>query len=108
MNTSISSADLHRLINSDNIPVVVEVLPSQYYNSGHIPGAINIPLDEVSAKAASLLQDKSRGVVVYCASASCKNSQEAARILRQAGYLSVYEYTDGKQGWREAGFLLET
>ena len=94
------------MINSDNAPVVIEALPAQYYNAEHIPGAINIPLDEVADKAADLLPDKKRAVVVYCANALCKNSQQAAAVLRQMGYVSVFEYTDGKQGWKDSGFPL--
>ncbi len=107
MNESISSSDLYTMINSEDVPVVIEALPAHYYNAGHIPGAINIPRDEVADKAALLIPDKRRRVVVYCASALCKNSQQAAAELRQMGYVKVFEYTDGKQGWKESGFSLE-
>ncbi len=107
MNRSISSSDLYNMINSDSAPVVIEALPSHYYNVEHIPGAINIPLDEIADKVVLLIPDKRREIVVYCANALCKNSQQAAAVLRQVGYMSVYEYTDGKQGWKEAGFPLE-
>ncbi len=107
MSEAISSSDLFSMINSEDVPVVIEALPAHYYNTEHIPGAINIPLDEIADQAALLVPDKRMRVVVYCANALCKNSQQAAAVLRQMGYVSVYEYTDGKQGWREAGFPLE-
>ncbi len=44
---------------------IVEVLPREEYGEAHLPGAINIPLKELNAKAASSLR-KDRAVVVYC------------------------------------------
>lgn len=44
---------------------LVEVLPAADYAEGHIPGAISLPLKELSAESASVL-DRSRPLVVYC------------------------------------------
>lgn len=107
MSQSISRDDLKNLINSDRKPTVVEALPKKYYEAEHLPGAINIPHDEIQTKAARLIPDKSGVVVVYCASAECKNSHIAAESLRQLGYTSVYEYVEGKKGWKEAGLPFE-
>jgi rhodanese-related sulfurtransferase len=47
---------------------VVETLPREDYEKAHIPGAINVPLEELKDRAAKLLPDKSAAIVVYCAS----------------------------------------
>jgi rhodanese-related sulfurtransferase len=44
---------------------LVEVLPRQEYDEQHLPGAVNIPLKELTADSAAGL-DRSRPVVVYC------------------------------------------
>lgn len=108
MNTVISRHELKELIDSGTALILVEALPRAYYEAEHLPGAIHLPHDEVGARAARLIPDKSGPVVVYCASAACRNSRIAAQALRQLGYTRVYEYTEGKQGWKEAGLPLET
>ena len=107
MSHSISREDLKSLIDSGRKPTLIEALPKQYYEDEHLPGAINISHDEVQAYASHLIPHKSEVVVVYCASAECKNSHVAAETLRQLGYTQVYEYVEGKKGWREAGLVLE-
>jgi rhodanese-related sulfurtransferase len=44
---------------------LVEVLPEGDYREEHLPGAINIPLAQIDALAASQL-DRERPVIVYC------------------------------------------
>ena len=43
---------------------LVEVLPADEYDWAHLPGAVNLPLKELDAKASRL--DRARPVVVYC------------------------------------------
>jgi len=107
MSQVISREALQALIASDTQHTIVEALPPNYYQAEHLPGAINIPHDEVAATAARLVPDKSATVVVYCANTECRNSQVAAEALRQLGYRRVYEYPEGKQGWKQAGLPLE-
>lgn len=108
MSQWISREDLKALIASDAKKTIIEALPRKYYETEHLPGAINLPHDEVQATAATLIPDQGWPVIVYCASATCKNSHIAAEILRGMGYRQVYEYAEGKQGWKEAGLPLET
>ena len=107
MTQTISRGDLEALIASNHSKTIVEALPREYYDAEHLPGAINIPHDEIVTRAARLIPDKSAPVVVYCASTECKNSHQAAEILRGLGYRKVYEYSEGKKGWKEAGLPLE-
>jgi len=61
--TSIDLPELERLIVAGT--QLVEVLPEQEYTAGHVPGAINLPLKQLTAERASPL-DSHRPVVVYC------------------------------------------
>lgn len=49
---------------------LVETLPPQAYHHAHIPGAINLPPDQVQELAPSLLPDKAAEIVVYCSKPS--------------------------------------
>lgn len=85
---------------------LVEALPQKYWRDWHLPGALNLPHEQVRQLAPALLPDRSAEIVVYCASSTCQNSHIAARVLEQMGYANVAVYPGGKQDWQEAG--LET
>ena len=46
---------------------LVETLPAASYHHAHLPGAINLPPDQVKQLAPTLLSDKAADIVVYCA-----------------------------------------
>jgi rhodanese-related sulfurtransferase len=85
---------------------LLEALPERYYSQGHLPGAQHFPHTEVAALAPALLPDKTRQLVVYCASEACRNSHTAAALLLGLGYQDVAVYTGGKEDWAAAGFSL--
>jgi rhodanese-related sulfurtransferase len=87
---------------------IVEALGSMYYEKEHIPGAINIPLEEVDDLAPKMLPDKAADIVVYCASGPCQDSPRTADRLTALGYTNVTDYHEGKQEWIEEGLPLET
>jgi rhodanese-related sulfurtransferase len=63
MPTTIDRAETERLISEG--AQLAEALPAKEYGEGHIPGAINLPLKELDADTATVL-DRSRAVIVYC------------------------------------------
>lgn len=107
MYAKISREELKRKLDAGDDFVLVEALPRKYWAKGHIPGAINLPHDQVEALAPELISDKSREVVVYCASTDCRNSELAAESLIRLGYTRVLEYAEGKAGWESAGYPLQ-
>jgi rhodanese-related sulfurtransferase len=61
------TADITRQTLLDLIDIgvqIVDVLPTREYQSGHIPGAVNIPLKKLNAETTSVLQ-RDKPVVVY-------------------------------------------
>jgi len=87
--------------------VVVEALGSMYYDDAHLPGARNLPHDQVDELAATVLPDRDAFVVVYCSNTACQNSVVASRRLVELGYTDVHEYVEGKQDWIGAGLPVE-
>ena len=46
--------------------VLVDTMPKIYYRHSHLPGAINLPANEVRERAPELLPDKDAEIIVYC------------------------------------------
>ena len=86
---------------------LLEALPEKYYRHSHLPGAQLFPHDRARELAPQLLTDKGAAIVVYCASATCLNSHQAAQTLNELGYTDVRVYVEGKADWQAAGFALE-
>jgi rhodanese-related sulfurtransferase len=107
MAPKITLDQLRERIDANPALVLVEALPEQYYRHSHLPGAVNIPHDEVDELAPSLLPDKDAEIVVYCASGPCGNSGIAASRLAALGYTQVADYHEGKAEWVEAGLPVE-
>ncbi|MGV8934520.1 MAG: rhodanese-like domain-containing protein [Gallionellaceae bacterium] len=107
MTQTISRKSIKNALDSHEAITLVEALPERYFNDAHLPGAIQINHDEIDAKAASMLPDKSARIVLYCSNLSCTNSGKAALRLEQLGYTNVFKYAEGKQNWIEAGLPIE-
>jgi rhodanese-related sulfurtransferase len=77
---------------------VIDVRTTGEYQLGHIPGSINVPVDEIGAKAASWNKDGS--YVVYCASGA--RSATAQETLKSMGFKNVADLTGGIATWTGA------
>jgi rhodanese-related sulfurtransferase len=107
MATKTTLAELRERIAANADLILVEALPEQSYRHSHLPGAINIPHDEVDALAPKLLPDSDAEIVVYCANGPCANSGIASERLEALGYTNVRDYHEGKAEWIEAGLPVE-
>ncbi len=106
MTTEISRDELQRELTGDAAPTLVEALGAAYFDDAHLPGAINIPPDQVDRLAPTLLPDIDAPIVVYC-SGTCENSEITARRLEELGYQSVRVYPGGKEDWVEHDLPVE-
>ena len=79
-----------------NGATLVDVRSPGEFAGGHLPGARNIPVGDLSARAADRIP-KDRPVVVYCASGV--RSARAASILKAAGYAGVHDL-GGLHRWK--------
>ena len=86
---------------------LLETLPASYYRHSHLPGAVNLPVDEIARRASQMLPVSDAEIVVYCLDENCTAASQAARMLRNLGYRNVREYRGGKADWRAAGLPLE-
>ena len=104
---TVSRDELTAKLDRNQRIVLVEALPEKYFRHSHLPGALNIPHDQVETLAPALLPDKAATIIVYCANAACKNSGIAAEALARLGYANVSTYEAGKADWIEAGLPVE-
>ncbi|MCI0430241.1 MAG: rhodanese-like domain-containing protein [Rhodospirillales bacterium] len=107
MVAKITRDELKAKLDRGEAVTLVEALPPRYFLDRHLPGAINLPHDQVETLAPSLLPDKEAEIVVYCSNTACQNSSIAARRLTALGYRRVRAYHEGKQDWIEAGLPVE-
>ncbi|MGF1547733.1 MAG: ArsR/SmtB family transcription factor [Thiotrichales bacterium] len=89
----------------DGLVTVVDVRPPVEYAQGHIPGALNLPLDALHAETAALPRE--REIIAYCRGPWCVLSFEAVERLRAAGF-NARRLADGLPEWRHAGLPVET
>jgi rhodanese-related sulfurtransferase len=87
--------------------VLINVLSRETFEQGHIPGSINIPVDEIEDEAPERFT-KSQNLVVYCASEDCQASEKAADKLEEIGFENVKDFVRGLEGWKSSGHELET
>jgi Raf kinase inhibitor-like YbhB/YbcL family protein len=106
MAAEITRDELKRKLDSREEFVLVETLPAERYQQGHIPGAINLPPDQIRQLAPKLLPDKNAEIVVYCGAFTWHASENAARELAEMGYTNITDYSGGKQDWSEGGLPL--
>ena len=65
----ISLQELNRRLGDKSL-IILDVLPTEAYLNGHIPGARSLPLAEVSARASQVIPDRAAEIAVYCASSA--------------------------------------
>ena len=94
------------LVRSLPAVVLVDALGPPYFQTGHLPGAINIPPHQVVDLAPTALPDKSAQIVVY-ANGSSSNATIVLQQLAQLGYRHLALYVDGTEGWIEAGLPVD-
>ncbi len=84
---------------------VLDVRPPEEFASGHVPGALNIPMDQLARRLREL--PKGREVIAYCRGPFCLMSFEAVELLRRKG-LEARRLQDGMPEWRTAGLPVES
>jgi rhodanese-related sulfurtransferase len=80
--------------------VILDVRTVVEFENGHLEGAINIPVEELSMRLSELNQKDE--LLVYCRTGN--RSTTAVGILRENGYDQIYHMNGGIVAWGNAGF----
>lgn len=87
---NISAEELYELLyddNPDNDSFILSVRSHEYYEKGHIPGAINIPWRQVAKKSNLARLPKDRQIVVYCYTGH--TASQITALLNILGYDAI-------------------
>ena len=73
------------------VVIILDVREQDEYDSGHIPGAVLLPVGTIDeTTAAEVIPEKDSTVLVYCRSGS--RSKTASAALAELGYTNIYEF----------------
>ena len=87
-------------------PFVLDVRPTDQYQEAHIPGAINMPLEELGGDLSALPGDLGAPILSVCQRGNA--SLSGVLFLKSLGYRNVRSMTGGTLAWREKGFATDS
>ena len=86
----ISMDEAIKMMRDEKNYIILDVRRPDEYADGHIPGAINVPNEEIGTAEIAELPDKSQLILVYCRSG--RRSKEASEKLVKLGYTNIVEF----------------
>ena len=100
--TPAEAFELIRENEGNNSFVILDVRTPAEFDSGHLPGAINIDVESghFTDEIAGLYKDNT--YLVYCRSG--RRSVDTSEIMVEQGFSAVYNMTSGINGWKSNGF----
>jgi membrane protein DedA with SNARE-associated domain/rhodanese-related sulfurtransferase len=99
----ISVAELENMLNEGLKPTIIDVRPLHLQDSGIIPGAITMSLDNVDTVILEASMDDE--IILYCACPNEVTSAKVAKMLMNRGFKRVRPLTGGIDAWLDAGHL---
>ena len=102
---SISQTDLLTQIQAKQSFLILDVRTQKEYDSGHIPGAINIDFKELPQRIEEIDKFKNSTVVLYCERGTRAKVAEVS--LKQAGFKSILHLEGNMVAWRSNSLPIE-
>lgn len=94
---------IERLDDGAQAPYVLDVRTADEYVAGHVPGAVNIPHDQLASRLAEVPKD--RDVVLYCRSG--RRAVIAGQVLADNGYARLEHLQGDITAWVDQGRPVE-
>ena len=86
----ISQEEAKEMMDTQDV-IILDVREQDEYDSGHIPGAVLLPVATIDEEtAAEVIPEKDSTVLVYCRSGN--RSKTASSALAELGYTNIYEF----------------
>ena len=86
----ISMSEGLKRMESDENYILLDVRRADEFEAGHIPGAVNLPNEEIGTEEIPSLPDKAQTIYIYCRSGN--RSKQAADKLLALGYTNLIEF----------------
>ncbi|MCP4004876.1 MAG: rhodanese-like domain-containing protein [bacterium] len=96
----ISQEELLSRLNAAQTPLILDVRSDAEFAQSHVPGALNIPHDQMSSRLSEIDSHRDREVVVYCESG--RRAGRVTEILNAAGFSNLRHLAGDMSGWRNA------
>lgn len=106
MSDLISREELREQQSNGSVPTIIDVRGPKEFASGHLQGAINIPVSQLSRKLKKVPQ--SQPVVTYCNMfhPGSSRGERAAELLTEQGY-EARALDGGFPNWKQAGLPVD-
>ncbi len=88
--------------------VFVDARSAANFKRGHIPGAVNVPVNRVKHGLSTLPKNKDTLLITYCGNVECPNAYQLLNALLAHDYRNVKMFPQGLRGWQALGYPLET
>ena len=98
----VGTLEATRLMNQGTT-LVLDVRDAADFAAGHLPRARNIPVKELAGRVAEIAKYKERAVLLT----SRAGAGAASRLLKGAGFTSVYQLKGGLAAWEQASLPVE-
>jgi rhodanese-related sulfurtransferase len=95
----VAQDELFRRLRDGHV-LVLDVRPEAEYAAGHIPGAVNVPHDQLASRLAEFPENAE--IIAYCRGRYCVFAPDAVRLLRGRGF-PAWPLEGGLPDWRRAG-----
>lgn len=102
---NISAAEFEGLMKNKGAVRVLDVRTPAEVADGHLVGSVNVDYKNDNFKTEIAKLDKRRTYLVYCKAGV--RSEQAAILMKEAGFTHVYALEGGFDGWQEAGKPIE-
>jgi rhodanese-related sulfurtransferase len=99
--TDIPQAELIQRIKANQAGLILDVRTPEEFAKGHVPGAINIPYDQLGSRLAEIDSHKDKDLVLYCKSG--KRAGIAAKTLQTAGFSHLLHLDGDMNSWLSKG-----
>jgi len=93
-----------QMIDNKEDIILLDVRDSEEFQTGHLPGAINISRGSLDFKVHLIIHDKTKKIIVYCG--LDLRSPLATKSLNDLGYKKAINMIGGLRAWKEAGYIV--
>jgi phage shock protein E len=95
----ISQEEFAKKIEGDNKPLILDVRSLNEFLMGHVPGAINIPHNQITKRLNEIIAYKEKEIVVYCRSGF--RAGFAEKDLETAGFTRLFHLAGDMNAWKK-------
>jgi phage shock protein E len=97
---TIAPDELVARINNNAAPTIIDVRTPEEFASGHVPGAINMPVNDIANSIKNLNLKPADEIVVYCESG--RRAKKAENTLKSKGFFEVRHLMGDMVQWRQS------